>query len=541
MTPFSFLKRCPECKNKLERGANFCGCGAPVRDFRRTCHHCHRIVDAQAERCAHCNALLAEVEPRYVLIRWARRSREFARRIDVVAFTEGEEVITDSGAALQGALDGGVTVEAGTKALLLVNGSLEKVLEPGWTSTTSDALSVYSGEEYIHTLTVIAVDSSDTDLAWRFPLALDSNSDAGDEKSSAMALVTKDGFRVALRLGITISLADAAALASNLLKEQVSITVSSLAAWLAPTVDAAVRELVGQTDSAELRTPDSNWRSQFEGLLRDRLQRDLEVVGLRMERLRGFGLESPRLKELEDDRETTAVIRGKAGEARARLEHIENLQDALVKKRRLDDKARLEIEKSGILTDAEIAELNRHADDEELGWKHAREMLAAKHAAGVEEISKRASLKLFVERKEEEIRLDDKRKRLDMDRDERERDHEADVALKIIAAKQQHKMEQIQVFQDWDDPEKILTVLAGISPDAAEALRAKYQRANDDDRVELLKEMQGEMSKVQQSAMGGMASVAAAKATTRLIPCPHCRINVSVDTTKCPSCDKLVK
>jgi hypothetical protein len=541
MTPFSFLKRCPECKNKLEQGANFCSCGAPVRDFRRTCHHCHRIVDAQAERCAHCSALLGEVEPRYVLIRWARRRHEFARRIDVVAFTEGDEVISDPGAALQGALDGGVTVEAGTKALLFVNGSLEKVLEPGWTSTTSDALSVYAGEEYVHTLTVIAVDASDTELAWRFPLALNANTDAGKENSSAMALVTKDGFRVAARLGLTVSLADPAALASNLLKEQVSITAGGLAAWLSPTMDAVVREIVGQTDSADLRSPDSVWRRQLEGLLRERLQRDLEVAGLRMERLRGFGLESPRLKELEEDRELTAVIRDKAGEARTRLEHIENLQDALVQKRRLDDKARLEIEKSGILTDAEIAELNRHAQDEEFGWKHAREILSVKHAAEVEEIGKRASLKLYVERQEEDIRLEDKRKTLQLDREERERDHEANVALKMIEAKQRHKLDQIQVFKDWDDPEKILTVLAGISPDAAEALRAKYERANADDRVELLKEMQGEMSKIQQSAMSGMADVAAAKATTQLVSCPHCSIHLSVGVAECPSCKKPVK
>ncbi|MBC8328813.1 MAG: hypothetical protein H8E31_08710 [Planctomycetes bacterium] len=541
-----FLKRCIECRKKLEPGANFCSCGSPVQDFRRTCNHCHRIVPFEGEACGHCGARLEEIDARFVLVRWSRRGGEFARRIEIAEFSEGGDLTSDPRDALQGALNGGVVVDQGTRALLLVDGRVAEDLGPGWTSTTNDALSAYAGDQYIHTLTVIAVDAGDTELSWSFPAG------GQAERAGSLGVSTQDGFLVGFHVQLAVSLRDAAALATNLLKDANSLTPGQLSAWLRGPLEAVVRDFIQSSLAKDLVRLDAGARSRLETSLREGLGRALGVVGLGFDGLRGFEIESERLGEIQAGEEGLAANKEKARQAEAGLDDLGKLQKALAAEHRISDETLFEIEKSKLLTEAQVAEIRRCLEDEKSGWIRANEIIQKEHEVKLRALAADADLREFVDLEKARIDIDELRATNAEDRERRKREHETEISIKLLEAKQRGKRELLSQMSGTEDPELVLALLSSVSPDAAEALKARYQSASAEQQVELLKEgirlaKAGQheelerMAGLHKDSMRDMADVAAAKATTNLVPCPHCRTNVPLEVAECPACRSALK
>ncbi len=465
------LASCPQCNSPLLEDWNFCKCGTALRDLRRVCNHCHRVVKNDAESCVHCGRGLEEIESKYVLIRWERRPEEFARRI----------VVGD----LRGALDGGVVVEHGTKALFLVDGAVQKELSAGWQGTVSDPLSAFAGEEYVHRVEVIAVDAGDTHLRWNLPAT------------------TSDSFQVTAFLDLTVSIANVAHLATTLLKENLSLKHVDLQTWLEPEVASILQARVAESGSEELRAVAAEYLQSLEQELRDRLDRALSSAGLRLERVRRFAAESPRLKELLGDRETAITNARKAALAEERLGPIEKLQDVLLRKQCLDEDMRLKLEQSKILTDAEIFELDseikRRQSDQHYGWALARDVLQAKHDVEIEKISKENELQLFVARQEADLGLLRQRRELDAEMIERDREHKARTGREMMEARHRAAREWAEKVRGMS-AEEILAVGAAIYPDSAEVLKSKYEGASAEEQLQLRKEMEGKLLLISQEA-----------------------------------------
>lgn len=466
------LTHCPECRTTIVGDWNFCKCGAPLKDLHRVCNHCHRIVESDAASCVWCGRTFEGIEPCFVLLRWQRRPGEFARRI----------VVGD----LRGALDGGVMVDHGTRALFLVDGVIRQELPPGWKSTVNDPLSTYSGEEYAHRLEVIAVDAGQTHLRWR------------------VASRTADRFQVDAWLDVCVSLRDAAVLSQNVLKDRNALTFGDLEAWLEPEVSVVLRDRVKKSDSESLRAVSTELLNALEQELRQRLEPTLGGAGLRLERVRELSIESPRLADLELDQELGETTTRKADLAHERLAQIERLQDAILHNRRLEDTNRLELVKSRVLTEAEAAELEAEIErvrlDEHHGWERAREILAAKHSTELVRIAEDAEIRLFTARVDASLSAERRRLELKAELKEREaeaearqtrtdREHKAKIGCEILDVRERSKREWVETVRGMS-AEELLAVSSAFHPESAKVLHARYEQAGREELIRLRQEME---------------------------------------------------
>lgn len=498
---FKRITKCPACKAKVQPEWNFCGCGATLKDVQRVCDRCHRVVEADATNCVHCGRGFEGVEPTHVLLRWDRRPGEFARRIAV-----GD---------LAGALEGGAIVDQGTRALLLVDGALRHELPPGWKGTTQDPLSVFAGDEYAHRIELVAIEAGDTDLHWVLPG------------------VTSDHFQVSVHVGIRVSLADAASLAVQLLKGREALTYGDLESWLEAELTAFVTAMTVGRSSEDLQLPSDELLRGVEVDLRAKLERQLERAGLRLIDLRELRVESPRLRELMEDRERGSVIARKSAQTLERLEKIEQLQDALLRKRKLDDGLRKRLEESRILTDAEIASLEagvaRDQSDEAFAWQQTRDVLAAKHAAALRRIGEEASLELFASRSEVEADLK-----------ERDREHKAKIARDMMAAKHAAAHDWVDKVQGMS-PEEILVLGSAFFPDASAALQAKYQGASAAEQQEIRSDLEAQLlavAKEGQDRAFRLAEGALGQASRNT--CGSCGVSNSSGQSFCGGCGEAL-
>lgn len=459
-----FLPACPQCGETVPAGANFClgrngTCGAPVGDLRRVCPHCRTIVPLEVATCPHCGQTLEEVELRYALLRWARNPNEFARRLPV-----GD---------LHGALDGGVIVDTGTRVVVLVNGKVREILEPGWSSARDDRLRAYSGDEYLHTFEAVAFDKGPVTLPWEIPVT------------------TSEGLRASAELSLVFSLAEPLAFLEHVLKGQNAYTLAELQKHLGREVTRALIELVKAQPAEGLQELGSGLLAAMEDGLRLSLSRVLAEAGLRLDRLAFLCIRSPRLEELRQDRDLNAYLEGKGQETTRRLDAIERLQKHLLRRQRIDDEFRREAVKSKVLTDAEVKaledEIRRHQDDMEFAWNRTRQVLAAKHEAEVERIRAESQADVFVLGERRRIEVDRERELMKLHlraqeqevqrgwaefqhRLELEKLREKAAAAKDLIRARGERVERVAAAVKGMGADQILAVVASDKPQVADAL-----------------------------------------------------------------------
>ena len=251
-----FSDNCPECGTNVRRTAKFCGkCGKPGPKSWFKCPSCRKWVGGDSEFCWNCHAAL---HPNQRGVRsggiWQRPAGMFAQRFDV-----------DD---LRGQLGKGVMVQAGTSAVLLDQGVLKDVLEPG--RHTLDSLMqrlLHWGEPAPRT--VILVDNGDVVL----PLRIE-------------GLRTREEMPVEFygEVAIHFQAAGADRLVANLLKEKREVTCLEITEHLAGEIRYAVQNLCQQSLMEELiRDPER--RLRLENTLQQTLSAALDRLGLALVRV----------------------------------------------------------------------------------------------------------------------------------------------------------------------------------------------------------------------------------------------------------------
>jgi len=502
-----FLTRCPKCRRRLAKNAHFCECGEPAGDMRRICPHCHRVIETDCRRCPHCGVAQEEVEARYALLRWAHRGGEVARRIPV-----GD---------LRGALDGGVVVDHGTRAVVLVDGAIREVLEPGWTSAARDPLSVYAGEDYVHRFEVVGLAAGELPMAWRIPAH------------------TADPFQVTAVVQVGVAIADPASFLTNCLRGRESLGVHDLAGMLLPDLRGTVAGVLAGRKLDEVLAPDGAGRQALETALRQDLARTLGARGLRLERLRDLRVSGEGVQEALADRSQAAA-------AEERVQSLERHLGALRKRGRLEDEAWAELKKSGLLSGAEVrsleAEIQRQEADEALGWRKVHDVLQARLEAELAEIRRQTR----VADEEAEIELERRRQEAERAGEIASLEAKTRMAAELLRARGEREKEWVEAVRGMDS-EQMLALAARFSPDAAAAMGESFKAAAEADKAGALQEMQerllqlmaetmGNQTEVQKGAMEAMSRVAAAKAGGTFPRCPSCAAETRPTDVFCPHC-----
>jgi len=513
-----FLTRCPKCRRRLAKNAHFCECGEPAGDLRRICTHCHRVIEADCTLCPHCGVAQEEVAASYALIRWARHGDEAARRIAV-----GD---------LRGALDGGVVVDHGTRAVLLLDGAIRQVLEPGWTSTAKDPLSVYAGDEYVHRFEVVGLAAGELPMAWR------------------ISGPTADPLPCSAEVKVTVAIGDPAAFLTNCLRARESLGIHDLAEMLLPEIRASVTGRLGATPMDQVLAPDGAGRQAFEAGLREDLNRALAARGLCLERLRD-------LRVFGEAPEEILKGRAKAAAAEERVQSLERYLATLREKGRLEDSTWAELKKSKLLSEAEIrgleADIRRQEEDAELGWRKVHDLLEVRLESEIRAIKRQDR----VADQEAEIELEEKGLVAKEAGKIARLEAEAKIAEQLLRARGERETQWAEKLRGMN-AEQMTALAARFSPDVAAAMGERFKAAAEADKAGLLLEMQERLMKllesshrsqaetaetnadrlagVQKGAMEGMSRVASAKAGGTFPRCPSCGQETRPGDAFCANC-----
>ena len=116
---FGNRQTCPQCGEKISKGANFCGnCGTTLAGGVLRCGACSAENRGDASFCKECGqSLSSSAAPVMRNHRWARSEEDFAVRIDA------DDV--------SGFIKHGLIVDPGTNALLVDKGEVVGTVAPG--------------------------------------------------------------------------------------------------------------------------------------------------------------------------------------------------------------------------------------------------------------------------------------------------------------------------------------------------------------------------------------------------------------------------
>jgi len=323
--------RCMNCREDNKKGANFCrNCGARLSGGKIRCPGCEALIDSDSRFCPECGTIIAGVptgkkeEPtgEMVGLRWKRGSDDFAKRIDLER--------TES------ALQRGVVVEEGTRALLVSNGVLKATLEPGKydLKTFTDALkeSVIRGggnivagvagwfsaeakdsvDKTVEVLvynpsTVLLIDSGDVEL--------DLNIDE---------VYTNDPLMIDIACNTVLRLEDARLFFVNVMKSRETYSITDLRNSLIGEIQNAFNEAIGQKSVKELHS-NLSLKQEFENVVKEHLNRTLgQSYGLRFFQLRTIRYRNNRYDKIKGVNEETFLL---VSESDARLSQRKRLFD----------------------------------------------------------------------------------------------------------------------------------------------------------------------------------------------------------------------
>lgn len=236
-------------------GDNFCTfCGEKLSGGRIKCPFCGEAIDSTANFCGKCGKSLREAGPADIhLMLWQRGSDDFATRVDI------ED--------LPGVLKKGIIVEQCTKALLLINGALSEILQPGRYDLGGIASKLKKFEPY-RTGTAILVDSGDVEI-----------------QLNITGIYTKDPLNIDVVCQVISRVEDPALFFNNVMKGRRNYRISELRSALYDEMQNAFNEAVGKKTVVDL-----NWdlplKRQFEVSVENHLRATFQGWGLNFNQLR---------------------------------------------------------------------------------------------------------------------------------------------------------------------------------------------------------------------------------------------------------------
>ncbi len=247
--------KCPHCGTQLEKDYSFCPqCGKPTGTGQRTCPHCGAPVSGDATFCPACGKQLSgAVAPAMSGHRWAKSPDDFAARIevdDVPGFFRKELI-----------------VEAGTRAILLVDGRNEAGELPPGPYTMDTAFSHVPLLGHAKTVTAILVDVGDVVL--EFPIS---------------GLYTSDPLAMTLDCRLVTRINNAVLFLVNMMKGQRTVSRSMLAEYLKPEIENAAAEAVARHSVAELSS-NLAIKDELATFIEAHLRETFKSLGLTFERV----------------------------------------------------------------------------------------------------------------------------------------------------------------------------------------------------------------------------------------------------------------
>jgi hypothetical protein len=236
-------------------GGNFCTfCGERLSGGPIKCPFCGEALDSSANFCGKCGKPLREAGPADIHpMLWQRGSNDFATRVDI------ED--------LPGVLKKGVIVEPGTKALLLINGALAEILQPGGYDLGGMASKLEKFEPY-RMGTAILVDSGDVEI-----------------QLNITGIFTKDPLNIDVVCKVISQVEDPALFFNHVMKGRRNYLTSELRSALYDEMQNAFNEAVGKKTVVDLNR-DLPLKRQFEVSVENHLRATFQRWGLNFNQLR---------------------------------------------------------------------------------------------------------------------------------------------------------------------------------------------------------------------------------------------------------------
>ncbi len=276
---------CTKCGTALPAGSKFCvACGQPVA-APSTCPSCGAEVPSGARFCTQCRTPLSDQGPPELAAgnRWVGGPGDFACRLEA--------------SDLEGLFKKGVTVEEGTRGILLQKGKMVGVLDPGYHALDSVAKRLLT-LNFNNPCSVVPVDIGSVEL-----------------RLHARELRTADNQLVEAVLTLLVALDNPMDFYTNVMRSQTRLASGDLAALLTQQVLGVMQsEVVGCT-------VDELYGNRE---LVERLENDLRAT--LEDRLGRFGLQFRRLEFVSFTGETYDEMRRPRGE-RKRKEGLLEIEE----------------------------------------------------------------------------------------------------------------------------------------------------------------------------------------------------------------------
>jgi SPFH domain / Band 7 family len=262
----------PRCGNKVPKAARFCNkCGSSAPGAWWKCHGCGKWVGAESNYCWNCKAVL-HVGSRDAFSEgtWQREAGAYARLVKV--------------AELRKLVERGLNVQVGTVAVLIEDGVIKAVLEPGRHTLETMKRRFAGLFTEVAPQLVLLLDAGDIVLPLRF-------SSLRTREELAVDCYTEVSFRAVPAAGLNFL--------ANVLKSQEQLSYEGLADWLRQEMRSAVAGMV-QTSGMDDLVRDPNCRLPLEDALRNQLAVLMGRAGVELIRVASVeftGVEYEQLRE----------------------------------------------------------------------------------------------------------------------------------------------------------------------------------------------------------------------------------------------------
>ncbi|MBT3389544.1 MAG: zinc-ribbon domain-containing protein, partial [Chloroflexi bacterium] len=301
---FGNRQTCPQCGEKISKGANFCGnCGTTLAGGVLRCGACGVENRGDASFCKECGqSLSSSAAPVMRNHRWARNDDDFAVRIDADDVT--------------GFLKHGLIVDLGTNALLVDKGEVVGTVAPGEYSLDSfgGRLKELFAGRIPENLTALLVEITPTEFEFNLG-----------------GIFTSDPLRIGATVRLQAEVAFPGKFLVNMLKGNERISKEALRQHLYPEVVQVVERWVRKHTLQEL-AEDFKLKDRLELLLDETLKTTFAQLGLSFLNIRVLELNMEHLERILDDQqrvnETRRVYALQVTEAEAEAEGRKHIGEA---------------------------------------------------------------------------------------------------------------------------------------------------------------------------------------------------------------------
>ncbi len=535
---------CPRCGNRIDPGQKFCTkCGRKLAVSGRE----EPLETKDGAKMAPEGASQAGARGR----RWAREPDDLGVRIDLWQ--------------IDGWLKKPLEVDAGTKAILIGDGTIVDVVGPGR----------YELKRFgsFDRMSAVLVDAGDAAL-----------------RVSVSGLFTSDGLEVAVRCELVVQIADPTLFYTDFMKGRVLVTREDLVdEYLAETTNA-LDGIVGAAKFDDLtasRTVKDDYELQLDAHMRESLRR----IGVGIVQTRSMEFVQPemqRIKEQRSDNKLTDVhadVLVERARVREKLLAADNLERIAEMRSEADlEKARREIDSTNALDELEWQKMldvaRADEEDRRLTQEHVRRLLEQEReqelklaGARGEQVLVEINLAIDEARAESEIRIRaaeaESTRRIEEARAEsalRTETAKAKMGVELLtemqdakAARKRREMEtetenesmrraaeaeaETKIIEAQKDltPDQILAMSAGKSDEAAKTLQEKYKADNAERAIDAHKHSTDAVERIATNAMESVANAASGRKPEEAAAgkvCKHCDKSNRDDSKFCTGCGK---